>query len=235
MTARIVELRQGILDKNDVLAAELRARFAESRVRVSNWVSSPGTGKTALLESVLTSAVHQGVSVAALVGDCATDNDAQRLARSGAPVRQIVTQGLCHLEADLVSQHLAEWNLDDIDVLIIENVGNLVCPTAYDLGEGLRVALLSVTEGEDKPAKYPQLFHSADLVVITKIDLSDAVEWNREAAYQAIRSVNPTARIVETSARTGEGVDTILQTLLGHPAEQFTEAAASGRGTGAGD
>ncbi len=223
MTARIVDLRTGILEKNDLLAASLRGRFDEAGVRVSNWVSSPGTGKTALLESLLACAIERGIAVAALVGDCATDNDAKRLARSGAPVRQIVTESMCHLEADMVSEHLADWDLDALDLLIIENVGNLVCPTAYDLGEGTRVALLSVTEGEDKPVKYPQLFHSADLVVVTKTDIAEAVEWDRDAAMAAIRAVNPTAPIMETSARTGDGVLALLTMLL-TPSPQLQEA-----------
>ena len=223
MTTRIVELRRGILEKNDLLAEDLRAQFTQSHVTVSNWVSSPGSGKTALLEAVLTTAMHQGLAAAALVGDCATDNDAQRLARSGALVRQIVTESMCHLEADMVSEHLKGWDLDDLDLLVIENVGNLVCPTAYDLGEGIRVALLSVTEGEDKPLKYPQLFHSADVVVITKTDIATAVEWDRTAAYAAIRSVNPAAPIVETSARSGAGVLELLTMLL-TPSPQLQEA-----------
>jgi len=228
MTARIVDLRTGILEKNDLLAASLRGRFADAGVRVSNWVSSPGTGKTALLEALLTTAVERGIAVAALVGDCATDNDAQRLARSGAPVRQIVTESMCHLEADMVSSHLEGWELDALDLLIIENVGNLVCPTAYDLGENTRVALLSVTEGEDKPAKYPQLFHSADVIVITKTDIAAAVEWDRDAAMAAIRAVNPTAPVLETSARTGDGVLALLTMLVSSssitPSPQLQEA-----------
>ena len=223
MTTRIVELRRGILEKNDLLAEGLRAQFSEADVRVSNWVSSPGSGKTALLEALLTRAVENGLTPAALVGDCATDNDAQRLARSGAQVRQIVTESMCHLEADMISEHLSEWTLNDLDLLVIENVGNLVCPTAYDLGEGTRVALLSVTEGEDKPMKYPQLFHSADVVVITKTDIASAVEWDRTAALSAIRSVNPAAPIVETSARTGAGVLELLTMLL-TPSPQLQEA-----------
>lgn len=228
MTARIVDLRKGVLEKNDLLAASLRGRFADAGVRVSNWVSSPGTGKTALLEALLTAAVDRGIAAAALVGDCATDNDAQRLARSGAPVRQIVTESMCHLESDMVSAHLEGWELDALDLLIIENVGNLVCPTAYDLGEDTRVALLSVTEGEDKPAKYPQLFHSADVIVITKTDIAAAVEWDRDAAMAAIRAVNPTAPVLETSARTGDGVLALLTLLVPSssitPSPQLQEA-----------
>jgi len=210
---RIVQLRRGILEKNDEYAASLRARFTSAGVTVSNWVSSPGTGKTALLEAVLVAAGDRGVAAGALVGDCATDNDARRLARSGAPVRQIVTESMCHLEADMVGKHLDDVDLAGLDLLVIENVGNLVCPTAYDLGEDLRVALLSVTEGEDKPAKYPALFHSADVVVITKMDIADAVEWDRPAAVAALTAVNPTAPVLFTSARTGAGVDELLDLL----------------------
>lgn len=211
---RVVELKKGVLEKNDLLARSLREAYAEAGVRVSNWVSSPGTGKTALLEALLALAIDRGIAAAALVGDCATDNDAQRLARSGAPVRQIVTEGMCHLEADMVGSHLEGWDLEALDLLVVENVGNLVCPSGFDLGEDTRVALLSVTEGEDKPLKYPQIFHSADAVVITKCDLAAAVEWNAEAAYAAIRSVNPQAPIIETSARQGRGVDSLLDHLM---------------------
>ncbi|MEI6361738.1 MAG: hydrogenase nickel incorporation protein HypB [Actinomycetes bacterium] len=228
MTTRIVDLRKGVLEKNDLLAQSLRARFVRANTRVSNWVSSPGSGKTALLEALLTAALAQSVSAAALVGDCATDNDAKRLERSGAPVRQIVTESMCHLEADMIASYLDGWDLDTIDLLVIENVGNLVCPTAYDLGEDTRVALLSVTEGEDKPAKYPQLFHSADVVVITKTDIATAVEWDRQAAVAAIRAVNPTAPIIETSSRTGDGVLELLHMLLApmpsNPSPQLQEA-----------
>ena len=228
MAARIVDLRKGILEKNDLLAQSLRGRFTDADVRVSNWVSSPGSGKTALLEALLTTAVERGISAAALVGDCATDNDAIRLARSGAPVRQIVTESMCHLESEMISEYLEGWDLAAIDLLVVENVGNLVCPTAYDLGEDTRVALISVTEGEDKPLKYPQLFHSADVIVITKTDIAAAVEWDRDAALAAIRSVNPAAPIVETSSRTGDGVlellDLLISTLTPTHSTQLQEA-----------
>jgi len=211
---RIVELKKGVLEKNDLHARVLRETYAVAGLRVSNWVSSPGTGKTALLEALLGRAIERGIAASALVGDCATDNDAQRLARSGAPVRQIVTEGMCHLEADMVGSHLDGWDLATLDLLVIENVGNLVCPSGFDLGEDTRVALLSVTEGEDKPLKYPQIFHSADAVVITKCDLAAAVEWDAESAYAAIRAVNPQAPIIETSSRQGRGVDSLLDHLM---------------------
>jgi hydrogenase nickel incorporation protein HypB len=212
---RILEIRRGVLEKNDLLAQNLRARFNEAGVMVVNLVSSPGAGKTAFLEATLRHLVENGLRPAALVGDLATYNDAQRLARSGAPVRQIVTGGNCHLEADMISTHLEDWQLDltHLDYLFIENVGNLVCPASYDLGEHLRVILLSVTEGEDKPLKYPTLFNSADVTVITKIDLAAAVEFDHAAATAAIHAVRPGMMILETSAKTGEGINRWLEYL----------------------
>ena len=216
MTTRIVELRQGILKKNDELARGLRGRFESAGVLVLNLVSSPGTGKTAFLERTLRTMRERGSRVAALVGDLETDNDARRLAASGAPVRQINTHGICHLEAEMVGRHLEDWNglaLDHLDYLFIENVGNLVCPSSYDLGERIRVALLSVTEGEDKPLKYPTLFNSADAAVITKMDIAEAVGFDREAAVRNIRAIRPDIRVFETSAKTGAGMDAWLAWL----------------------
>ena len=216
MTTRIVELRQGILKKNDELARGLRGRFEGAGVLVLNLVSSPGTGKTAFLERTLRELKGRGARVAALVGDLETDNDARRLAASGAPVRQINTHGICHLEAEMVGRHLEGWpevEIDQLDYLFIENVGNLVCPSSYDLGERIRVALLSVTEGEDKPLKYPTLFNSADAAVITKMDIAEAVGFDREAALRNIRAIRPDIRIFETSAKTGAGMDAWLAYL----------------------
>ena len=216
MTTRIVELRQGILKKNDELARGLRSRFESAGVLVLNLVSSPGTGKTAFLERTLRELLAHGSRAAALVGDLETDNDARRLAASGAPVRQINTHGICHLEAEMVGKHLDGWDgvaLPTLDYLFIENVGNLVCPSSYDLGERIRVALLSVTEGEDKPLKYPTLFNSADAAVITKIDIAEAVGFDREAALRNIRAIRPNIHIFETSAKTGAGLDTWLAWL----------------------
>lgn len=210
---RIVEVRAGILRKNDELARGLRERFEGAGVFVVNLVSSPGTGKTALLERTLATLVAQGVRTAALVGDLETDNDAQRLARSGAPARQINTHGRCHLEAEMIEGFIGEFDLGALEILFIENVGNLVCPASYDLGEALRVALLSVTEGEDKPLKYPTMFNSADAAVVTKIDLAEACEFDRETAYAAIRDVRPAMPIVEVSAKRGTGMDAWLALL----------------------
>ena len=219
MTTRIVELRQGILKKNDELARELRARFQAAGVLVLNLVSSPGTGKTEFLQKTLTALRERGAHAAALVGDLETDNDARRLALSGAPVRQINTHGICHLEAEMVRTHLEAWDEarpEDLEYLFIENVGNLVCPSSYDLGERIRVALLSVTEGEDKPLKYPTLFNSADAAIITKIDIAEAVGFDREAALRNIREIRPNIRIFETSAKTGAGMGQWLDYLAEH-------------------
>jgi hydrogenase nickel incorporation protein HypB len=156
--------------------------------------------------------------VAALVGDLETDNDARRLAASGAPVRQINTHGICHLDAEMIGKHLDGWEgvaLSGLDYLFIENVGNLVCPSSYDLGEKIRVALLSVTEGEDKPLKYPTMFNSADAAVITKIDISEPCGFDRDLALRNINEIRPGIRIFETSAKTGAG----MEEWLGYLAE----------------
>ena len=216
MTTRIVELRRGILKKNDELAAGLRASYAAAGVLVLNLVSSPGTGKTAFLERTLREVLAHGSRAAALVGDLETDNDARRLAASGAPVRQINTHGICHLDAEMIGKHLDGWEgvaLGELDYLFIENVGNLVCPSSYDLGERIRVVLLSVTEGEDKPLKYPTMFNSADAAVITKIDLAAPCDFDRETALKNINEIRPGIRIFETSAKTGAGMDAWLAYL----------------------
>ena len=207
MTTRIVELRRGILKKNDELAAGLRASYAAAGVLVLNLVSSPGTGKTAFLEWTLTELRKRGARVAALVGDLETDNDARRLASSGSPVRQINTHGICHLDAEMIGKHLDGWDLAGFDYLFIENVGNLVCPSSYDLGEAIRVVLLSVTEGEDKPLKYPTMFNSADAAVITKMDLAVPCGFDRWAALKNINEIRPGMRIFETSVKSGVGLD----------------------------
>ena len=203
---RLVEVRRNVLKQNDVVAGELRRRFREAGVYTVSLVSSPGSGKTAFLEKTL-SRLGASHRVAALVGDLATENDAARLRRSMAPVRQIVTGTVCHLDATMVRDALDGWNLGDLDFLFVENVGNLVCPSSYDLGEELRLVLLSVTEGEDKPLKYPTIFNSADVAVITKVDLADAVEFDWDAAIANILAVRPNMEILRVSAKTGEGMD----------------------------
>ena len=209
---RLIEVRQNVLKQNDVVARALRERFRSSGVYVVSLVSSPGAGKTAFLERVLRT-LRGRYRVAALVGDLATDNDARRLARSEAPVKQIVTGTVCHLEAAMVETALDGWDLAALDFLFIENVGNLVCPATFDLGEDLRLVLFSVTEGEDKPLKYPTIFNTADVALITKIDLAAAVEFDRAAAQRSIQSVRPGMAVFEVSAKTGEGFDRWVREL----------------------
>ena len=209
---RLVEVRQNVLKQNDLLARALRARFQQAGVYVVSLVSSPGSGKTTLLERLL-SRMQRESRVAALVGDLATDNDAARLARSGARVKQITTGTVCHLDAAMVDGALEGWPLNELDLLFIENVGNLVCPSSYDLGEDLRLVALSVTEGEDKPLKYPTIFNTADVAVITKMDLAAAVEFDLVRTHRNIQAVRPGMRVFELSAKTGEGMDEFLQFL----------------------
>jgi hydrogenase nickel incorporation protein HypB len=179
-------------------------------VFVLSLVSSPGAGKTTLLERTLTRMLER-LRVAAVVGDLATENDAARLGRSRAPVRQITTGTLCHLEAAMVEEAVSAWRLDELDVLFVENVGNLVCPASYDLGEHLRVVLLSVTEGEDKPLKYPSIFNSADVALVTKVDLAEACEFDWGAALASIEAVRPGMEVFRVSAKTGAGMDAWLR------------------------
>jgi hydrogenase nickel incorporation protein HypB len=205
-TTRLVEVRQHVLKTNDVVARVLRARFRQAGVYVVSLVSSPGAGKTLFLEKILTS-LRDRYRVAALVGDLATDNDARRLARSQVPVKQITTGAVCHLEAAMVRDALESWSLEQLDCLFIENVGNLVCPATFDLGEDLRLVLFSVTEGEDKPLKYPAIFNTADVALITKADLAEAVEFDAAAAHRNIQSVRPGMVVFEISAKTGQGME----------------------------
>lgn len=210
---RIIEVRRKVLKENDVLARSLRKRFRDAGVQVISLVSSPGAGKTALLERLLTE-LRPSHRVAALVGDLATENDAARLARSGAPVKQITTGTICHLDASMVERALTDWNVSDLDFLFIENVGNLVCPSSFDLGEDLRMVLVSTTEGEDKPLKYPTIFNTADAAIITKIDLAGAVEADVPLLTQNILGVRPGIRVFEVSSRSGQGMTELDQFLI---------------------
>ena len=209
---RLIEVRKNVLRQNDVVARDLRQRFHDAGVFVVSLVSSPGSGKTAFLEKLLTT-LRRDHRVAALVGDLATENDAVRLARSQAPVKQITTGTLCHLEAAMVQEALQGWEPADLDFLFIENVGNLVCPSSYDLGEDLRLVLISVTEVEDKPLKYPSIFNSADVAIITKMDLAEAVEFDETTARKNIQAVRPGMTIFQLSSKTGEGMQEFLEYL----------------------
>jgi hydrogenase nickel incorporation protein HypB len=218
---RSLTITQSILSKNDRLAERNRSYFLAKGLLVLNILSSPGSGKTAFIERTITerttemaedasaiaSSLKNRLTVGVVVGDLETDNDARRLRSSGASAVQITTGGVCHLEADMVLQASQNLNLDSIDLLIIENVGNLVCPAAYDLGENLRVVLLSVTEGEDKPLKYPAMFKSADVIIVNKIDIAEAVEFDRDRALTNIQKIAPEATVFEVSARIGAGMN----------------------------
>jgi hydrogenase nickel incorporation protein HypB len=204
MTRLLVE--QKVLNENQRIAAELRERFRQNNVFCLNLVSSPGSGKTSLLERTL-EAFPDNAHVAVLTGDIQTENDARRLARFGFPVRQITTGGTCHLDARMVEKHLADWSLADLEILLIENVGNLVCPSSYDLGEHAKVVLLSVAEGEDKPLKYPSIFVKSELMVLNKLDLLPYVPFSVEQARENARRVHPGIEIIEISCITGEGLD----------------------------
>ena len=221
---RLIAVRKNILKQNDLVARALRERFRAAGVFVVSLVSSPGSGKTTFLEKTLT-LLRPNYRVAALVGDLATENDALRLARSQAPVKQITTGTLCHLEAAMVQSALEGWDLNQLDFLFIENVGNLVCPSSYDLGEDLRLVLIAVTEGEDKPLKYPTIFNSADVGIVTKVDLAAAVEFNWETTYNNIQAVRPGMKVFQVSAKTGDGMDVYLQFLAARLAELRHTAA----------
>jgi len=208
-----IPLKQKILSKNDQLASDLRALFNQHHIFTTNLVSSPGSGKTELLSQLLKS-LQPKYSPAAITGDLATQNDADRLAVSGAPSHQILTGTMCHLESDMISTALQNFDLDSLDFLFIENVGNLVCPGNFDLGEHLRIVLVSTTEGEDKPLKYAPMFHTADLVVINKIDLAQAVGCDIQLLESNIHQIVPDIPILHTSAKTGKGVTDLTKILI---------------------
>ena len=205
-SSRVIEVRQSIFAANDRLAERNRGFFSALGLPVLNVLSSPGSGKTTFLQRTIEKLGQPG-RIGVIVGDLETDNDARRLRTTGAQVVQITTGTLCHLDADMVARAVGNLSPKLLDLLFIENVGNLVCPSEFDLGENLRVVLLSVTEGEDKPLKYPPLFHAADIVVLTKTDMSEAAEFDRDAALTNIRRINPAARIFEVSARNDKGMD----------------------------
>jgi hydrogenase nickel incorporation protein HypB len=208
-----VNLNRSLMEKNTLLAERNRGFFRAKKLLVLNVVSSPGSGKTTFIRET---AAKLGTSlrVGVIVGDLATDNDAARLRTAGIPVVQITTGTVCHLDADMVSKAAAQLDLDQLDMLVIENVGNLVCPADFDLGEDLRVVLLSVTEGEDKPLKYPPMFHSANVAVITKNDMATAAGFNRDLALANLQRVSHHAKIFEMSAKTGDGMKVWLDFLL---------------------
>jgi len=218
-----VPLEKKVLSENDHLAAELRERFRQNGVLCLNLISSPGSGKTTLLEKTL-DALPRGERVAVLTGDIQTENDAARLKRFGFPVKQITTGGTCHLDARMIERHLTDWRLDEIDLLFFENVGNLVCPSSYDLGEAAKIVLLSVTEGDDKPLKYPSIFFKSELLVITKTDLLPHVPFDIAKAEENARRVHPNMEIIRTSCTKGDGLKDWLGWLEKRKKDQAAKA-----------
>jgi hydrogenase nickel incorporation protein HypB len=221
-----VPLERKVLSENDRLATGLRSRFAEHGVLCLNLISAPGSGKTALLERTLES-FSNNERVAVLTGDIQTENDAARLRRFGFPVKQITTGGTCHLDARMIERHLTDWQLENIDLLLVENVGNLVCPSSYDLGEAAKVVVLSVTEGEDKPLKYPSIFFKSELLVLNKTDLLPYVPFKVEAAVENARKVHPQMKVVKVSCLNGDGVSEWLDWLAQRRAKVQAQHAAA--------
>ena len=209
---QVVTVPRHALAANEECAEALRNRFADSGTLVANLISSPGSGKTTLLEATVR-ALDGELTTAVIEGDVATENDADRIRALGVPAHQILTGGACHLDARQVEKGLEEGGLPDVDILFVENVGNLICPTTYDLGEDFKVVLLSVTEGDDKPVKYPAIFSRAEVAVITKSDLLPHVPFDLDAVMGQIESLNPTGTIVVTSSLAGEGLDGWLDLL----------------------
>jgi len=221
-----VPLERKVLSENDRIAAGLRARFAEHNILCLNMISSPGSGKTSLLERTLES-FDPGERAAVLTGDIQTENDAKRLARFGFPVKQITTGGTCHLDARMIEKALQDWRLEDIDLLLIENVGNLVCPSSYDLGEAAKLVVLSVTEGEDKPLKYPSIFFKSEVVILNKIDLLPYVPFDIAAAEENSRRVHKNVEIIQVSCQTRQGLGEWLAWLDRKRESSRAAAAAS--------
>jgi len=214
MKPKILAIRKGILEDNDRLAYTLRTKFIKNNVFVINVVSSPGSGKTELLIVLIKQLIAKGFKVSAVVGDLETDNDAKRLFASGADTYQINTNGNCHLDARMIEKSLKNILWQNSNILFIENVGNLVCPASYDLGENIRMVVLSTTEGEDKPLKYPTMFNSADVCVISKMDLADAVEFDEKTAVQNVHNVSPDIKLFKTSAKKDLGIRELLDSIV---------------------
>jgi hydrogenase nickel incorporation protein HypB len=223
-TTREIKVVQRVLKVNERMAEENRRRFAEKRVFVINVMSSPGSGKTATLQKTL-ERLPPEVRAAVIVGDVSTTHDADRLAVTGAPVVQVNTDafgGDCHLAAHVIEKAADDIDLDAVDLLIVENVGNLVCPAEFDIGEDARVVVLSVTEGEDKPVKYPTMFRTCDVAILNKVDLLPYLDYDRDKALAYIRQVNPAMPVFEISARTGEGMEGWMGWLKGKITSKLT-------------
>ncbi len=202
----VIQVKRKALAANDAAAAELRRQFQAAQSLVVNLISSPGSGKTSLLEATV-QALDGTLRCAVIEGDVATENDADRIRALGVPAHQILTSGACHLDARLVENGLAEGEIPEVDILFIENVGNLICPTTYDLGEDFKVVVLSVTEGDDKPVKYPAIFSRAEVAVISKSDLLPHVPFDLEVVKEQIATLNSAGEILVLSSLKGDGID----------------------------
>jgi len=209
-----IDIGEKVLRENHKIAAELRGMLEERGILSVNMIGSPGCGKTAIFERTLASLGGSGMRVAVLTGDIQTDADAQRLSRYGFPARQITTAGACHLDARMVIRAMDGWDLDELDLLLIENVGNLVCPTSYDLGEDSKIVVLSVTEGEEKPLKYPGIFYRSSLMLMSKCDLLPYVPFDAELAERNAKSIHPEIEVVRLSSTSGEGFDEWMRWLM---------------------
>ena len=208
----VITVERKVLEKNDKVAGTLRKRFTDKKITALNLLSSPGSGKTTLLEQTL-QRLKESISMCVIEGDVQTDRDAQRIAKYNVPVAQIVTNGGCHLDAQLVQDAISRLDLDDIQLLFIENVGNLVCPASYDLGENNKIVVVSTTEGDDKPIKYPKMFRVANVCILNKIDLLPHVDFDVEAFTENAQKINPFLNFFNLSAKTGEGMDDWCQWL----------------------
>ena len=218
-----IEVEQKVLSENEQIAARLRRALTDAGALALNFIGSPGAGKTALLERTL-ERLPPHTRAVVLTGDIQTENDAIRLQRYGYPVRQITTGGACHLDARMIEHHLDGWIEKGLEILFIENVGNLVCPTSYDLGEDTKIVVSSVTEGEDKPLKYPGIFRKAELMILNKIDLLPHVPFKAELVKENARRIHPEIEIIETSCTTGAGFDRWLNWIAARVERKKAEA-----------
>ncbi|MBC7196095.1 MAG: hydrogenase nickel incorporation protein HypB [Deferribacterales bacterium] len=205
-----IETEDKILSKNQQIADELRNIFNEKKILVVNFVSSPGSGKTSILEKSLPF-LRKKFNIAVIEGDLETENDAERIRKTGVVAYQITTHGACHLEAFSIKKALENFDLDNLDLIVIENVGNLVCPSSFDLGEDFKIVVISTPEGEDKPAKYPSMIHVSSVLIVNKIDLSEYLEFDIDKCVKYAKNINPDLKVFKTSCKTGEGIEEFVQ------------------------
>lgn len=205
-----IETEDKILSKNQQIADELRNIFNEKKILVVNFVSSPGSGKTSILEKSLPF-LRKKFNIAVIEGDLETENDAERIRKTGISAYQITTHGACHLEAFSIKKALENFDLDNLDLIVIENVGNLVCPSSFDLGEDFKIVVISTPEGEDKPAKYPSMIHVSSVLIVNKIDLSEYLEFDIDKCVKYAKNINPDLKVFKTSCKTGEGIEEFAQ------------------------